>query len=680
MNIQYFTIAIILNALLFVSCSGSSVVQDEHFTMPYDMEIVAEDKIALVLSREKGTLSLFNMDNSSFYDVNPNVEKSQSIYIGGLPLSIAYTKKDEKNYDVYVATMIDSRWVIAGINITLLSDGTFTHSFLTLGDESLATIGDIRFINEDAKSEPKLTSLKLSDNYRENGTWILTYKSNNLLNLEMERSNDASSLTIGENIPINSSFNNDYLSFNIIDGFLSLDENDRFIFQSSVINPLLIDYNIRDIAINDDLLLILADKEEISYLLLFDTQNIGGDKKEITLSGNPSIIKIIDGQILLLDFIGRLNDAGEREYYLEAISNESISIDNISVESELRNYPIRDIIFDESDNLFFYIDSEDNRIVAEDKDTGDTISDIILKELPQNLDLIHNASSATFNYLSQEGTRSILTASTINGNIYLFDNLNLRESGNFAPIDAETLGSGRESKAGDIIFHDSGIPSNPKIKAIWTEDQITQDESWLLEFNSDIPFSESVNGVLDGNKFQDTTKNFNSLKLCSKFNDAELKEENGAYDIIIILDGELSGTTLPVLYINSDSEITVENDSIQSKYENLHYLVRAYKSYTVAGSVSGLQKNRVIENKTYESDNKDVSLFIQGSFINPTTDGDIFSFFTTSGVDPLKTGKLINKSAIFENGDEIYMYAMSTGSDGIYEIDLKRLRVKRKIK
>jgi hypothetical protein len=57
------------------------------------MELVSEDKIAFIVNRDSGTLVLFNMDDSSFYDTNPNIDNSQSIYVGGYPVAIAYNKK-----------------------------------------------------------------------------------------------------------------------------------------------------------------------------------------------------------------------------------------------------------------------------------------------------------------------------------------------------------------------------------------------------------------------------------------------------------------------------------------------------------------------------------------------------------------------------------------------------------
>jgi hypothetical protein len=323
-------------------------------------------------------------------------------------------------------------------------------------------------------------------------------------------------------------------------------------------------------------------------------------------------------------------------------------------------------------------------------------------EIPENLSLLYVSSLLSpevFERLSEvsDSSRAVLFAGELSGNLKILDTINFSDSSQNPIIDPYINSGGKESEFTTAVFFDRGEVSEPDIKSIKTEDGSTKDEEWLVIYEGEVSLSSGDTGILtvataeegetaDDQRYRytltDDTAQFTESGIVPQFSTSDTGEsiENDAFDAVVI--EHLSSDPLIVEEINSATELTVSSEEDLSELidGSQSYIIRAYQSYLVFGTISGNQNSRAQGNASFATDGSEVTFTIRESVLSPTTTGDYFAFETYQGTDFISLGNLPHAAFEYSFDDDDFIYFVCSGSHTLKSFNLKTMREARTIR
>jgi hypothetical protein len=273
--------------------------------------------------------------------------------------------------------------------------------------------------------------------------------------------------------------------------------------------------------------------------------------------------------------------------------------------------------------------------------TGDTLeASIELTEIPRGFIAVSNGSEGE--------SRSLVT--NVSSEVDMVDLTNLKV------VDQKNK-SGNESYSSDTVFHDQGAKSSPKIVNLTTADGITKSENWVLTYEGIVAGTYSQTGNISSSNLNDSLAKFQTFGVIPG-------------DMVIIGDEEIQISQV------SDEQNLVLESTPSTTGSDIQYEIRSSGNYVVFGSLSGLQKNRIIEGAPYSSDTGSFSLSIAQSLDQPTTIGDFFDFGTDNGIESIALNKKMLPSygarVLRQSDGKEFVYIANESSNNISVIEVAK--------
>ncbi len=640
-NIGYCSV-LVLSMLLLSRCGPSASDTVQNFVSPNKMLIASTDtvfdgsqrRLGYVTNFASGTITLVDVREKSVLDNDEQFDSATTpITVGGNPTDIFEWRPDDLADDtVYKLVVLDQKnqllFIIDQVETTVEEKATLTHRFAALGSQTLALASKPVFSDRGRLSSTTISSITTNADTQ---NWRVKKSGDGLWKVEGSvsglQSNRAES-----GVPYSSDDGN--VAFTIFEGDRISTTDDSFLFGTLKASPLPLNGTPETaLLINDTLYIGDRDDAEIEVL----------DLKSLTFA-TPIVLDDGSGkQVIPSDL------ATDGEFLLVANHGEGESIfvvdlSDLSVTAFTVGFVTRALLLPSESTIAYFLPTDLLSVFAFDLGTN-TLStpDINMADFPL----------AAASLVGDEGVSGTALIATADNAVDLVD-LDAR-----VRVDTDA-GDDSQSIVGSINFDDlDNSGSNPSLSEVIAETGPKQ--TWVCTFEGVVDGTPGTGGVVADTLFTDATATFSAQKI--QIGDA----------LILFPDNPELTESHEIASINSDTELGLLT-APTTPSSNIPYVIRVVGVYTMHGSVSGFQTNRIQEGITATSDNQEITLSINPATVStPTTQGDHFSFtILQDGITPIDLdGTLPRDIQIFEQK----AYVLNQSSNDISVIDIPNLNL-----
>jgi len=522
-------------------------------------------------------------------------------------------------------------YLIRALEAGSVDEENLTHELIDIGNTSICNFSKPFFEDEgDDSSNPSMGSMTLG-NSAVSENWIIKYsKDDKAYTVEGSVSGIQQNLAKENEAYLS---DDESLSFIIYSGQRKTTNKDNFTFGVNCSKPLLLSgipsafefANSRLFVAIKDLNKIEVYDENFSFIQDINLNDGSGD------DFTPSYIKEIDDKIYVSNSEGNTLAEINPETYAVSYSDVSESISFIAA------------IEGEDDIYLLPLNSKKIiKFSISNKTVSDTLS---LREIPRSMLQIDD---------EDEIKRAFLTN--------LGNEIDIIDITNFEIMDQNER-SDEESYFTQDRFTDFGAKSDPKLLDVQTVDGLAKSERWLLTYNGVIPQTYSETGNISGKTFNDSNASFDSANIAAK-------------DILIINPFEGDKEEIEIESVTDGNNIILKSNPTNTGVVKYH--IRSDENYTVYGSLSGFQQNRLEEGVPYTTDSGSLTINVISSLNDPTTEGDFFTFLTDDGVESLtlkgKVFPIHMDNLVRESDAKSLVFVANEGSNDISIIEVDKLR------
>lgn len=671
--------------VLFISCGGTTQELVKSLSEPTDIVILENtftniDIVGVVSNKGNGTISILDLSDKKVLDIDDNVDKTQSIFVGGSASSLHAIVDPQGTHEaiIIVSTLLGNQSYLVFVGLSIDADKNVTYEFIDVGTDYKTAYLRPVFYNKGSSSNPRMTSVSLNVDLIGNTLWYFEYKKGQYnVKTYAAGATVATELTTAAEEGVTFTSDDSELSLTIEAGTRDASKGDYFYFYTVKYKPYLYSGLLTDITVDGTDIYVASYENDAGKLAIFSYDGTLTEITSTTFSGYPEKLEIRTYNDVKYLFIansdGIDNDADgvvdeNSSYYIDVTDyqNTGLTLNKFNLGFNASN-----IDLDDTSGYLYATPEDDYKVYVYNFETGETIRQINTLDLPIILvpsDLVYSSESEILNDIASTD-RKLVFFGGLFGDLYALDTNNISDI-SVSPFIDTSVRTGINSSTSITKFIDYGVTSEPSMTAIETVDTKTLDESFLIIYEGDLPSTESETGAISGTTLTDANATFSSINIALKEN-----SDDTEYDVIYISAGDYSGTELPITEVTDDNNLSFElpEGTEITDGTTVSYVLRAEASYIVIGSVSGLMLNRAKEDVIYTSDEEEIKFLIKASNINPTTMGDFFLIDTYSGVEPIETGANPTAISFFREDSEYYAVVLGAGSDEVWIVDVNEM-------
>lgn len=500
------------------------------------------------------------------------------IPVGGEPVAVAMDNSTDP-HRVFVADQINKR--IFAYRPGTINQGEKLIPYLPV---SLATTvrgisSRPMFKDEGADSSPTMTNITVNSTKTQNESWRVKFVGDGEYEVTGTKSGTQSKHAIeGKTY----STDDGGVSFFISPGGEETTDNDSFFFGTMTTKPLEISSTPVDLLIHDEKMYILT--KDTPSIIVYDLDSLNVD----TTIALPDIAAIP----LKMSFSGNeiyVSNAASGDIYSFNIDTQIFTTISTGIVGGIKFVGV-------DDRRLYLVRATESSVSIWNLDTS---------EIEKTFGFSDFGNS--FIFAENESRRMGLVPNT-SGNVDVID---LDDRLRF-DTDTNSI-----TVFESVEFFDVSPESKPQLISVNTKVGVTLNESWQMTYEGTVGDLSAIDGSLAGNQLTIAGVDFET-------------EGAKAGDIIVISNVDREYEVASV-----DGPTTLTLTTTPSTQGSIQFSVLANGEYIVAGSKSGVQKNRVTPGVTYSSDDGQISLKTRPSFEAPESRGDFFSFLTLDTIDPI---------------------------------------------
>ena len=501
------------------------------------------------------------------------------IPVGGEPSAIVVDNSVEPQR-IFVADLLNNQ--ILGYALDTIDGRFISYAAVSLGGAAEGRNSRPVFRDEGGSSGPTITNIEVDETVAQNESWRIRFVGNNKYEVEGSTSGVQSNLATEDR-----AYTSDLgeISFFVSSGGERTTNGDSFFFSTIVSEPLTLASSPVDLLIDNGKLYILT--KNTPSIIIFDLETLLVETTIAIPDANA-----VPVEMTLLNSRIYVSDAASSQIFDLDLSNNTFS----TIATNL-NGGINAIAA--IDEYLYLLQKSARTVEIWNRDSNEIQSSLRFGEPGSSIFFVENEENR------------LAVVPNVAGNIDLID-VETRERFDTDPGDQTDFLS--------PDFFDVLPSSDPQLISVNTVFGEALTESWQLVFEGIVPGAIDIDGTVSGDQLTTVDIDFEELKVA-------------AGDLLVI-----PSTEEEIEIESVDNATTLTLASAPSQNGDVVFEIRANSAYTIIGSLSGFQRNRVVSDETYTTDAGDVSLLVRSSFTSPATRGDIFSFETIDVIDPVFTG------------------------------------------
>jgi|GEM_PF-6724869 len=473
--------------------------------------------------------------------------------------------------------------LIWGFEMTFADRDDPVWEVLDLGTQTVGITTPALFFNRGVLSSGSLQDIVSSSSLPGLNAWRVRYEGSEAFSLRSSVFG-----TLDSKAKTNQTFESDEadISFKIQEGLSEFNAEDRFYFSSMMAKPLQLSGTPIDFEKHDNRVFIMLQAQEVFEMVIFDLDTLSISTAATLALSSPTSMHL-DGDLIYIT-----NDLTAE---VEVFDTSSQSVELISISDQPLVKPSLVMTFE--DNWYIF-DREKSRVFVWNPTSKETIKELVLSSTPESIQKF------------EKDNMPYAMVSLRSGDVEILD-LTKNVLVDTRPEDEVGYSS--------IQFFDEGDNSSPSIVSVGTFKDQTREEYWQVIYGGIAPDLHTLNVMIEGSDVNLTDAALNLL------------DRLGSPDQWWV---DISGTLHEVSQVLSNDALTLTKSSSLQGLQKIS--VRCKDSYLVMGSVSGVQSQCANADTLYTTDEGEISFFVRSSLTEPATVEDTFSFYTESGVTPIR--------------------------------------------